>query len=40
VTPRLAVTAEADLSQVMYGVAGAYARDDVSLLSIGLRFAF
>ena len=40
VAPNLAITAEADFSRVKYGAFGEYEKDNVRLVSIGLRFAF
>jgi OOP family OmpA-OmpF porin len=39
-TPNLALTGEADFSRVKYGAGGEYEKDDVRLISIGLRYAF
>lgn len=40
VTPNLAITGEVDFSRVKYGADGDYQKDDVRLISIGLRYAF
>lgn len=40
VTPNLAITGEVDFSRVKYGADGKDEKDDVRLISIGLRYAF
>ncbi|MBA4176312.1 MAG: hypothetical protein C0505_07095 [Leptothrix sp. (in: Bacteria)] len=39
-TPNLAITGEADFSRVKYGAEDAFDKDNVRLLSLGLRYAF
>jgi OmpA-OmpF porin, OOP family len=39
-TPALALTGEADFSRVKYGFEGEYEKDNVRLISIGLRYSF